>query len=133
MSLKVVLPSHLSAEARFSGLAPIAQSRYSLAMSQSAAPVTVPHTDQEQQTRSKDQPDRGYLVIAWNDPVNLMDYVTHVFQVVFRWPKARAERHMLQVHQTGKSLLVRETFEKAEHYVHQLQAYGLQATMERDQ
>ena len=102
-------------------------------MSQTAAPITVPDTEKEQQTRSKDQPDRGYLVICWNDPVNLMDYVTHVFQVVFGWPKARAERHMLQVHQTGKSLLVRETFEKAEHYVHQLQGYGLHATMEREE
>ncbi len=102
-------------------------------MSQTAAPITVPDTEKEQQTRSKDQLDRGYLVICWNDPVNLMDYVTHVFQVVFGWPKARAERHMLQVHQTGKSLLVRETFEKAEHYVHQLQGYGLHATMEREE
>jgi ATP-dependent Clp protease adaptor protein ClpS len=102
-------------------------------MPETAVPVTVPDTEKEQQTRSKDLPDRGYLVIAWNDPVNLMDYVTHVFQVVFGWSKARAERHMLQVHQTGKSLLVRETFEKAEHYVHQLQGYGLHATMEREE
>lgn len=79
------------------------------------------------------QLDPGYLVICWDDPVNLMDYVTHVFQKVFGWPKAKAERHMLEVHQTGKSLLARETLEKAEHYVHQLQAFNLQATMERDQ
>ena len=79
------------------------------------------------------QLDPGYLVICWDDPVNLMDYVTHVFQKVFGWPKPKAERHMLEVHQTGKSLLARETLEKAEHYVHQLQAFNLQATMERDQ
>jgi ATP-dependent Clp protease adaptor protein ClpS len=40
---------------------------------------------------------------------------------------------MMQVHQAGKSLLARETFEKAEHYVHQLQSYHLHATMERDE
>jgi ATP-dependent Clp protease adaptor protein ClpS len=96
-------------------------------------PLTVPRTDKEEKPKGKNQPDRGYLVICWNDPVNLMDYVTHVFQVVFGWPKARAEKHMLQVHQTGKSLLVRETFEKAEHYVHQLQSYSLHATMEREE
>jgi ATP-dependent Clp protease adaptor protein ClpS len=73
------------------------------------------------------------LVICWNDPVNLMDYVTHVFQTVFGWPKAKAEKHMLQVHNAGKSLLARETFEKAEHYVHQLHGYGLHATMEREE
>lgn len=72
----------------------------------------------------------GYLVICWNDPVNLMNYVTHVFQVVFGWPKQKAEHHMLQVHEQGKSLLTRESLEKAEHYVHLLQSYGLHATME---
>ena len=98
-----------------------------------ATPITAPNTGQDEKTRSKNLPDRGYLVICWNDPVNLMDYVTHVFQIVFRWPKAKAEKHMLQVHNAGKSLLVRETFEKAEHYVHQLHGYGLHATMEREE
>jgi len=79
------------------------------------------------------QRDRGYLVICWNDPVNLMVYVAHVFQIVFGWTRERAERHMMQVHQAGKSLLVRDTFEKAEHYVHQLQGYGLHATLEREE
>jgi ATP-dependent Clp protease adaptor protein ClpS len=75
----------------------------------------------------------GYLVICWNDPVNLMDYVTHVFQIVFGWQRQKAEFHMLQVHNQGKSVLVRESMEKAEHYVHQLQKYTLHATMERDE
>ena len=75
----------------------------------------------------------GYLVICWNDPVNLMDYVTHVFQVVFGWAKPKAEHHMLQVHRQGKSVLTRESLERAEFYVHQLQKYDLHATMERDE
>ena len=74
----------------------------------------------------------GYLVICWNDPVNLMQYVSHVFQQVFRWPKEKAEKHMLEVHEKGKSVLVREGMEKAEHHVHQLQSYSLHATMEPD-
>lgn len=102
-------------------------------MGQATAPITAPDIGQEEETRSKELPDRGYLVVCWNDPVNLMDYVTHVFQAVFGWPKAKARRHMLQVHEAGKSLLARETFEKAEHYVHQLQGYGLHATMEREE
>jgi len=102
-------------------------------MPETSAPSLVPDTTKEPKTKPTDRPDRGYLVICWNDPVNLMDYVTHVFQIVFGWPKARAEKHMLQVHETGKSLLVRETFEKAEHYVHQLQSYSLHATMEREE
>jgi len=74
----------------------------------------------------------GFLVVCWNDPVNLMPYVTHVFQVVFGWKKARAETHMLEVHHQGKSVLTRESLEKAEFYVHELQKYNLHATMERD-
>ena len=74
----------------------------------------------------------GYLVICWNDPVNFMDYVTHVFEVVFGWARQKAEFHMRQVHEQGKSVLTRESMEKAEHYVHQLQKYSLHATMERD-
>ncbi len=91
-------------------------------------PVVTP--DQESETRSGLEP--GYLVICWNDPVNFMDYVTHVFQTVFGWPKQKAEFHMLQVHEQGKSVLVREAMERAEHYVHQLQRHHLHATMERD-
>ncbi len=89
--------------------------------------VTLPHSKTDTELAP------SYHVICWDDPVNLMDYVTHVFQQVFGWSKQKAERHMLEVHQTGKSLLVRESLEKAEHYVHQLQAFNLQATMERDQ
>jgi ATP-dependent Clp protease adaptor protein ClpS len=90
-------------------------------------------TEKDVSEKSKAELEPGYLVICWNDPVNLMSYVTHVFQVVFGWNKQKAEYHMLQVHNTGKSVLTRETFERAEHYVHQLQKYGLQATMEREE
>jgi ATP-dependent Clp protease adaptor protein ClpS len=106
---------------------------YPAPMPETTAPITVPDAEQEQETKSKEELDRGYLVICWDDPVNLMDYVTHVFQMVFGWAKAKAEHHMLEVHNAGKSLLVRETFEKAEHYVHQLHGYGLLATMEREE
>jgi ATP-dependent Clp protease adaptor protein ClpS len=88
--------------------------------------------EKDRQTDPREDLEPGYLVICWNDPVNLMDYVTHVFRKVFGWPKPKAEEHMLQVHRQGKSILTRESLERAEHYVHQLQGYGLQATMERD-
>jgi ATP-dependent Clp protease adaptor protein ClpS len=106
---------------------------YTPDMADIVAIIAAPDTEKKEKTDPKESHDRGYLVICWNDPVNLMDYVTHVFQTVFAWPKAKARRHMLQVHELGKSLLVRETFEKAEHYVHQLQGYGLHATMEREE
>ena len=93
---------------------------------------TLPEIVQDDETRTKDALEPGYLVICWNDPVNFMDYVTHVFQTVFGWTRQKAEVHMLQVHNNGKSVLTRESLEKAEFYVHQLQSYRLHATMERE-
>ena len=84
----------------------------------------------EADTKSQTDLEPGYLVVCWDDPINLMDYVTHVFQKVFGWPREKAELHMMQVHTEGKSVLLREGLEKAEFYVHQLQQYKLQATME---
>jgi ATP-dependent Clp protease adaptor protein ClpS len=99
-------------------------------MPEIAEPLVLPKETEQTDPDAALEP--GYLVICWDDPVNLMDYVTHVFQVVFGWNRKRAEQHMWQVHKTGKSVLVRESMEKAEHYVHQLQKYSLHATMERD-
>ena len=93
-------------------------------------PLVLP--DQETETRARDELEPGYLVVCWNDPVNLMVYVTHVFQRVFGWDRQKAEHHMRQVHEQGRSVLTRENLEKAEFYVHQLQKYTLHATMERD-
>jgi len=101
-------------------------------MMATAAPMVLPDLEREQESRPHEELEPGYLVICWDDPVNLMDYVTHVFQRVFRWTKPKAEYHMLQVHEQGRSVLTRESMERAEHYVHQLHQYGLKATMERD-
>ena len=97
-----------------------------------ATPDILPDIEKEQEGKSTSELQRGYVVICWNDPVNFMDYVTHVFQKVFGWNKTKAEHHMLQVHNQGKSVLTRENMERAEHYVHQLQKYTLHATMERE-
>src|SRR3954447_6339654 len=101
-------------------------------MAETATPEMLPGTITEQENRAKPDLEPGYLVICWNDPINTMQYVTHVFQKVFGWPRKKAEFHMLQVHEQGKSVLLRESMEKAEHYVHQLQKYTLHATMELD-
>jgi ATP-dependent Clp protease adaptor protein ClpS len=101
-------------------------------MPEGGEPLVLPDTEQEQQTVTRTEKEPGYLVICWDDPVNFMDYVTHVFQTVFGWTKQKAEVHMLQVHNQGKSVLTRESLERAEHYVHQLHKYHLHATMEAD-
>jgi ATP-dependent Clp protease adaptor protein ClpS len=93
-------------------------------------PLTIPRPTTGDETRSADDLAPTFFVICWNDPVNLMVYVTHVFMKVFGWNRQKAEKHMLEVHEKGKSVLVRDSAEKAEFYVHQLQGYKLQATME---
>jgi len=93
-------------------------------------PATIPRPFIGKKTGADEDLAPTFLVICWNDPVNLMVFVTHVFMKVFGWEKPKAEMHMLEVHEKGKSVLVREGAEKAEFYVHELQKYKLQATME---
>ena len=76
--------------------------------------------------------DRPWAVIVWNDPVNLMTYVTYVFQKLFGYSKEKAERLMYQVHYEGKAVVSNGTREKAEADVARLHAHGLWATMQQD-
>jgi ATP-dependent Clp protease adaptor protein ClpS len=70
-------------------------------------------------------------VIVHNDPVNLMSYVTMVFQRVLGFPRDKATRHMLEVHHKGRSLVWSGERERAEAIVEQLHGYLLLATLER--
>ncbi len=85
----------------------------------------------EQETRAEEELDLAWHVVVHNDPVNLMSYVTMVFQRVFGYPRDRAERHMLEVHQKGRSILWSGMRERAELYVQQLHGYLLLATIEK--
>jgi ATP-dependent Clp protease adaptor protein ClpS len=76
--------------------------------------------------------DRPWVVIVWNDPVNLMSYVTWVFQKLFGYPRPTAEKLMLDVHHKGKAVVSSGSREKAEFDVSRLHAHGLWATMQRD-
>jgi len=74
-----------------------------------------------------------WKVIVWDDPVNLMNYVVWVFQRVFGWSAERATRHMLEVHNEGRSLVATAERERAEFLVTRLHGYGLLATLERNE
>jgi ATP-dependent Clp protease adaptor protein ClpS len=76
--------------------------------------------------------DRLWIVIVWNDPINLMSYVALVFQKLFGYSREKATRLMLQVHNDGKAVVSSGTREKAEHDVSRLHAHGLWATMRQD-
>ncbi len=85
----------------------------------------------EQDTRAKEEIDLPWQVVVHNDPVNLMTYVTMVFQKVFGFPREKAEKHMLEVHQQGRSIVWSGVRERAELYVQQLHGYLLLATLEK--
>lgn len=76
-------------------------------------------------------PDQPWQVVVWNDPINLMSYVTWVFQTLFGYAKPKAERLMLDVHQKGRAVVSSGPRERAESDVFRLHAYGLWATMEK--
>jgi ATP-dependent Clp protease adaptor protein ClpS len=76
--------------------------------------------------------DRPWIVIVWNDPINLMSYVTLVFRKLFGYSLAEATKLMLQVHEQGKAVVSSGTREKAELDVSRLHGHGLWATMQQD-
>ena len=77
-------------------------------------------------------PDHPWIVIVWNDPVNLMSYVTFVLQKLFGYSLEKATELMLDVHHKGRAVVANGTREQAEMYVFRLHEHGLWATMEKD-
>jgi ATP-dependent Clp protease adaptor protein ClpS len=98
------------------------------AMSTAPAEVELPDTDSETEVGS----DRPWVTVVWDDPVNLMSYVTYVLQKLFGYPKKKAERLMLQVHHEGRAAVSAGTREQMENDVQRLHAHGLWATLQKD-
>ncbi len=97
-----------------------------------SAPAEAPVRTNEPDIREVTEPDRPWIVIVWNDPINLMSYVTFVFQKLFGFTKAKAEKLMLDVHLKGKAVVSSGPREKAELDVFRLHEHGLWATMQHD-
>jgi ATP-dependent Clp protease adaptor protein ClpS len=85
----------------------------------------------EIETRHEDALAAPWSVVVHNDPVNLMSYVTMVFQRVLGFPRDKATKHMLEVHHKGRSLVWSGERERAEAIVEQLHGYLLLATLEQ--
>lgn len=96
-----------------------------------AQPGTETSPDIDVEEKLKEAFARGWTIIVWNDPVNLMEYVVYVFKAVLKMNEQDATRHMWEVHQKGKSVVARDTREKAELLVHRLRGFGLNTTMEQ--
>ena len=76
-------------------------------------------------------PNTPWVCIVWNDPINLMNYVTHVFMTYFKYSKEKAETLMLQVHNDGKSVVNTGSREEMERDVNAMHSYGLWATLQK--
>jgi ATP-dependent Clp protease adaptor protein ClpS len=72
-----------------------------------------------------------WVTIVWNDPVNLMSYVTFVFTSYFGYPRAKAEKLMLEVHNDGRTVVSTGSREEMERDVQAMHEYGLWATMQK--
>jgi ATP-dependent Clp protease adaptor protein ClpS len=75
--------------------------------------------------------DRPWQTVVWNDPVNLMSYVTFVFQQYFGFSKTKAEKKMLEVHRDGRSIVSSGSREEMERDVQAMHEFGLWATLEK--
>ena len=98
----------------------------------SPAPVPLGVKDTDLEDNEVVDADRPWIVLVWNDPINLMSYVSHVFQKLFGYSKAKADRLMLDVHEKGRAVVSNGAREKAEMDVFRLHEHGLWATMQRD-
>ncbi|MGH9068876.1 MAG: ATP-dependent Clp protease adapter ClpS [Acidimicrobiales bacterium] len=97
-----------------------------------AAPLAAPVETERPVAQPVAVPDRPWVVIVWNDPINLMSYVAFVFRKLFGYSKEKATKLMLDVHHKGRAVVSSGTRERAEMDVYRLHEHGLWATMEHD-
>ncbi len=83
-------------------------------------------------TTETTQIDKPWIVLVWNDPINLMSYVSFVFQKLFGYSKEKADALMLDVHEKGRAVVSTGAREHAELDVFRLHEHGLWATMQQD-
>jgi len=97
-----------------------------------AETITAPVKEETPDVDKRAEPDRPWIIIVWNDPINLMSYVTYVFQKLFGYARPKAHKLMMEVHVEGKSVVWNGNKERCEAYVAALHEYGLWATMQKD-
>lgn len=93
---------------------------------------TTPDVEQQEGTDVLVEAARPWVTIVWNDPVNLMSYVSYVFQSYFGYDERKAKQLMLQVHHEGRSAVSSGSREKMEIDVQAMHSYGLWATMQQE-
>ncbi|MGA4841646.1 ATP-dependent Clp protease adapter ClpS [Streptomyces sp. G45] len=98
----------------------------------SAAPVEITRPDASEEAFAVPEPDVPWITLVHNDPVNLMSYVTYVFQTYFGYSKDKATKLMLDVHHKGRAVVSTGTREEMERDVQAMHGYGLWATLQQD-
>ena len=93
--------------------------------------MTTPLEVREPDTTSVAATAGPWVTVVWDDPINLMSYVTYVFQKLFGYDEAKATRLMLDVHNGGKAIVSSGPREQMEHDVTRLHSHGLWATLQR--
>lgn len=97
-----------------------------------STPTLTPEQTQKADVAPDVDADVPWVTIVWNDPINLMDYVTYVFQQIFGYSKQKATKLMLDVHEKGRAVVSSGGREEMERDVIRLQEYGLWATFQKD-
>ncbi|MEO5710891.1 MAG: ATP-dependent Clp protease adapter ClpS [Nocardioidaceae bacterium] len=95
------------------------------------SPIEVEEPQADELTDHVTALDKPWVTLVWNDPVNLMSYVSFVFQTHFGYSRKKAEKLMLEVHNDGKSAVSTGSREEMERDVQAMHEYGLWATMEK--
>lgn len=93
---------------------------------------TAPETARDTETFELSAPDIPWVLIVWNDPVNLMSYVTYVFESYFGYSPEKAATLMMQVHTEGRSAVAHGSKEKMEAHAVAMHGFGLWATVQKD-
>ena len=91
--------------------------------------ATMPETGERLELDTTSVPSRIWQTVVWNDPVNLMSYVVHVFREYFGFPRERAQQLMLQVHNEGRAVVAEGAREQMELHASAMHDYGLWATV----
>ncbi len=95
--------------------------------------TSLPGIVREPEVEEVHEADQPWVVLVWNDPVNLMSYVVFVFQKLFGFSREKATRLMMQVHNEGRAVVANGDRHECEATVARLHAYGLWATLQHDE
>ena len=113
------------------GLMPSSASTLLPAPGAPGATGAAPETAQQEATQLRELPDHPWALVVWDDPVNLMSYVSYVFRSYFGFERTEAHRLMLLVHEEGRAVVATGSHEEMERHVEAMHDFGLWASLQK--